>query len=116
MKEFTHIPEKRDLAALQEYQRQHDAVFHSDVFQMETWGQLRHVMQHLTMIVGEMARYCDRMEHRNTEAIDLIRAIRENRIPDLLAYALKLSNLFDDSLEATYLQRIQDGEVQRIKQ
>lgn len=116
MKEYTPQPEKKDLTSLQYFQYKHDATFHPDVLQMDERQQVRHCMQHLSMIVGEMGRYCDRMDHgKLAEAAELLEALREKRVPDLLVYALKLSTLLGDSLQEIYLQRIKDGETRRMQ-
>ncbi len=92
-----------DLKELQQFQREHDLKFHSDVMSWERADQFEHCALHLAKLSGLFGSYCEKMQRG--ESVDASRLFQE-RIPDLLVFALKMATLVDLDLEVAYMSRI----------
>ncbi len=99
------------LKELQKFQHDHDLRFHSDVMSWDKGKQLEHSTFHLAKLAGLFSTYCEKTHHG--ESVDASRLFEE-RIPDILVFALKLSNLMQLDLETSYLARIRAVES-RVK-
>lgn len=89
------IQEKVDLESFKIKQKNYDELKQIEI--------LKHNCFHLANLVAKVARFCEKEEHNlpisNDEIINEV-------IPDLIIYALQLSNLFDVNLEQKYQERV----------
>ncbi len=72
----------------------------------EGYGQfenIRHLALHMGKLLGKLTDYCETMEHSKDTPID---KVRDEVIPDLLWYALQLSNWLNVDLAAQYKKRM----------
>ncbi|HEV2120766.1 MAG TPA: hypothetical protein VGS11_11790 [Candidatus Bathyarchaeia archaeon] len=99
-----------ELRELQQVQQEHDRKFHKDVMNWEKSKQIEHCAFHLNKIAGLFSTYCEKMHHGETYDID---KLVSDRIPDILIFALKFANMFDQDLEEVYLNRIKAVEARR---
>ena len=99
-----------DLHELQRFQKEHDEKFHHDVMTWERTKQIEHCAFHLAKLAGLFSTYCEKMHH--AEAYDVGKLLSD-RVPDILIFALKFANLFDQDLEQSYLKRIKAVEAKR---
>ncbi|MBI2798055.1 hypothetical protein HYX70_02005 [Candidatus Saccharibacteria bacterium] len=89
--------------SMQEFQEQirlYDAVYY---FPKESKGwQMRHALGHLNKSLAVIATYLDDVDHgREPSRDDMV----DKAIPDLLQYALRLSNMFEVDLEQQFAKR-----------
>src|SRR2546428_5656386 len=96
-----------ELHELQKVQQDHDMQFHKDVMSGDRAKQIEHCAFHLTKISGLFSTYCEKVHHG--EPYDLDKLVSD-RIPDILIFALKLANMFNQDLEESYLRRIKSVE------
>jgi len=97
------------LDELQEVQKQHDALYHSDLEAMDVKRQIAHTVFHLAKVLGHLGNYLEKSEHgEDGEALHLENELKEKWVPDLLIYTLKLSNLFGIKVAEAYWQRIME--------
>jgi hypothetical protein len=69
----------------------------------DDFHKIRHITLHLTVLLGKLGRYCERIEHgAPTDA----RIVVDEVTPDLLIYGLQLANIFDSNLEDLYRARL----------
>ena len=99
-----------ELRALQKAQEDHDNKFHKDVMSWDRTKQIEHCALHLNKISGLFSTYCEKMHHGEPYQVD---KLVSERIPDILIFALKFANLFDQDLEEVYLKRIKAVEARR---
>lgn len=66
--------------------------------------QTRHIVLHLTKLIGKIGAISEKREH-NFEADKSI--IKIEVIPDLLYYALSLSEIYGVDLEKAFLERLE---------
>jgi len=99
-----------ELKELQEIQQKHDIKFHEDVMSWDKSKQIEHCAFHLAKLAGLFSTYCEKMHHGEKYEID---KLVSDRIPDLLIFALKFSNLWSIDLEETYLHRLRRVEARR---
>jgi|SRR5207253_6936735 len=99
-----------ELQALQKAQEEHDRRFHKDVMSWEKSKQIEHCAFHLSKIAGLFSTYCEKMHHGEPYDVD---KLVSDRIPDILIFALKFANTFDQNLEEIYLKRIKAVEARR---
>ena len=66
--------------------------------------QTRHIVLHLTKLIGKIGAICEKREH-NFETDKGV--IKTDVIPDLLYYALSLSEIYDVDLEKVFLDRLE---------
>ena len=76
----------------------------------ESSKQIEHCAFHLNKIAGLFSTYCERVHHGETYDVDKLVA---DRIPDILIFALKFANTFNQDLEDIYLKRIKAVEARR---
>ncbi len=70
----------------------------------DKFTKLRHILLHLTTLLGTVGRYCERQEHGQAGEES---ALREEVAPDLLIYALQLANLLSIDIENAYSARLE---------
>ena|SRR2546427_8037639 len=99
-----------ELQVLQKVQEEHDGKFHKDVMSWDKSKQIEHCAFHLAKIAGLFSTYCEKVHHGELYEID---KLVSDRIPDLLIFALKFANIFDQDLEEIYLKRIRSVEASR---
>lgn len=73
--------------------------------------QIRHVLLHLVKLTGKVATYSEAVEHGQSPSLD---PIAKEVVPDLLAHALRLSNLLGIDLDQAYVDRLEDN-IQRLQ-
>jgi len=71
---------------------------------------IRHINLHLGKLLGKISTYSEAREHGKEHSVDQI--ITEV-VPDLLVYALQLSNLLGIELDTQYVTRLEDN-VRRL--
>jgi len=88
-----------------------DAQASQEAFDAEHWevsddsfSKTRHIMFHLAVLTGKVGRYCEQVEHGKRPDVE---PLTQEVIPDLLIYALQLSNLVGISLEDAYRVRLE---------
>ncbi|MDA2922193.1 hypothetical protein MYX07_02905 [Patescibacteria group bacterium AH-259-L07] len=115
-KEYTPRPTENNVTALQQFQYEHDQMFHDDIFQMENNHQIRHIAFHAAKIAGRLADYFDKLDHQEHDNANVIlKEIKNRRAPDLFIFALMLANRLNLNLEEEYFHRIKDVEKMRMK-
>jgi len=67
---------------------------------------IRHITLHIGKLLGKISAYCESKEHGKDHSTD---QIKDEVIPDLLVYALQLSNLLNIQLEKVYQKRLQNN-------
>lgn len=87
-------------------------------FDQEYWvaakdvdGRTRHITLHLTKLLGKIGEVAERREHGMNPRVD---KLKDEVIPDLLIYAIQLSQLYDVDLQAAYFAR-QANNRKRVK-
>jgi len=99
-----------ELRELQKFKEENDQKFHRDVMSWDKSKQVEHCAFHLTKIAGLFSTYCEKMHHGEKYDVD---KLVSDMIPDILVFALKFANMFDQNLEEIYLKRIKDVEAKR---
>ncbi len=91
---------------LQKMQSDYDAKYwNHDGF--STFENIRHLTLHVGKLAGKLSAYCEAKEHARDYSED---QITEEVIPDLLGYALQLSNWLDQDLSNLYANRLKANE------
>jgi NTP pyrophosphatase (non-canonical NTP hydrolase) len=67
-------------------------------------GKTAHIVFHMTKMLGKIGSQCEKVDHGFNADEDLI---KNEVIPDLLYYALSLSNIYDVDLEEVFLNRLE---------
>lgn len=65
---------------------------------------IRHLTLHVGKLIGKLSTYCEAKEHEKGYPDD---QLKNEVIPDLLSYALQLSNWLDEDLDALYQKRLE---------
>lgn len=101
-----------ELQTLQQKQAEYDAKYWE--VNDSDFEKIRHISHHMGKLLGKMATYCEAKEH-NLHASEKISTdkIRKEVVPDLMVYALQLSNLLQVKLDEAYLERL-DQNIQRL--
>lgn len=66
--------------------------------------QTRHILLHITKLIGKLGAVCEKKEH-NFDPDEKV--IKEEVIPDLLYFALSLSEIHNVDLEEVFLDRLE---------
>ena len=95
---------------LQKRQAEYDAKYwqHSP----GKFEKIRHITLHMGKLLGKLSTHCEAVEH-GREGNDQI--LRKEVISDLQIYAFQLANLYGDSAEKRYLERIAENEERTTK-
>lgn len=87
-------------------------------FEKDNWvvakdevGKTRHITLHLGKLLGKISEVAERREH--TIEPDL-KILKSEVIPDLLIYALQLSNLYKVNLQRAFFKRLEHNK-RRVK-
>ena len=79
-------------------------------FEKEYWvapkdehGKTRHIVLHLAKLLGKIGGVSEKRDHGFEVDKDII---KKEVIPDLLYYALSLSDIYDVDLEKVFLERL----------
>jgi sulfopyruvate decarboxylase TPP-binding subunit len=64
---------------------------------------IRHITLHLGKALGKLATYCEAREHNRDCSTE---QIKREVIPDLMIYALQLSNLLGVKIDQEYVNRL----------
>ena len=87
-------------------------------FEKENWvvgkdviGKTRHITLHIGKLIGKIAEVAERREHNTDPDLSLL---KKEVIPDLLIYALQLSNLYKIDLQTVFFQRLEHNK-KRVK-
>lgn len=82
-----------------------------EVYDKEYWkhdhdefGKIRYITLHMGKLIGKLNTYCEAKEHNANPSQD---QLKNEVTPDLLFYALQLSNLLSVELEKQYLERLE---------
>ena len=67
---------------------------------------IRHITLHMGKLLGKLSTYCEAKEHNKEQKTD---QLQDEVVPDLLVYALQLSNLLNIKLDEKYLKRLEDN-------
>lgn len=67
-------------------------------------GKTRHIALHLGKLIGKIAEVTERREHSLKPDL---KVLKSEVIPDLLIYALQLSNLFKVDLQTAFFKRLE---------
>lgn len=90
---------------LQQKQADYDANYwEHDGF--STFENIRHLTLHVGKLVGKLSSYCEAKEHQKSHPDE---QLKNEVIPDLLGYALQLSNWLEQDLSKLYAQRIKEN-------
>ena len=68
---------------------------------------VRHDLFHLVKLTGKIAQFCHELDHGFSPSTD---QLAEEVVPDLLIYALQISNALGVDLDELYQKRIRDVE------
>lgn len=90
---------------LQQKQANHDASYW-DHDGFSTFENIRHLTLHVGKLAGKLSAYCEAKEHKKGYPDD---QIKNEVIPDLLSYALQLSNWLGEDLSKLYAKRIKEN-------
>ena len=89
------------------------------VFEQHSWdapkdeaGYLRHTILHLGKLLGKASTVAERREHNLDPDLS---QLKTEVIPDLLYYALALSNVYNIDLENAFMSRL-DSNQKRVKE
>ncbi len=63
---------------------------------------MHHALGHLNKTLGLLAQYLDDVDHGREPSTE---ELKEKVVPDLLQYALRLSNMLDVDLETQFIKR-----------
>lgn len=90
-----------DTEELQKKQAKHDAEFwEHDASELE---RIRHVTLHAGKLLGKLSAYCEAQEHG--EKVSTVK-IKDDVIPDLMIYSLRLANFLGVDAEEQFLARL----------
>ena len=70
--------------------------------------QTRHILLHLTKLIGKLGAVCEKREHKFKADKGIIKT---DVIPDLLYYSLSLSRIYKVDLEKTFMDRLEANKV-----
>jgi len=70
----------------------------------DTKGKTAHIVFHMTKMLGKIGSQCEKSDHGFEPDENII---KKEVIPDLLYYALSLSNIYDVDLEKAFLNRLE---------
>ena len=70
--------------------------------------QIEHCAFHLAKLAGLFSTYCEKTHHGEKYDVD---KLVSDRIPDILIFALKFSNLWSIDLEKSYFDRLRAVEA-----
>lgn len=90
---------------LQQKQIDHDAIYW-DHDGFTTFENIRHLTLRVGKLVGKLSAYCEAKEQTKGALDD---QIKNEVIPDLLSYALQLSNWLEEDLSKLYVKRIKEN-------
>lgn len=95
---------------LQEVQKSHDVMYHDDLERLDIIRQIAHTASHVHKVMGILADFLEKSDHVGfeMEVAKLREELKTKRIPDMLAFTLKLANLFEINLIEAYWQRIME--------
>lgn len=71
-----------------------------------TFENIRHLTLHVGKLVGKLSAYCEAKEHEKGYPDD---QLKNEVIPDLLGYALQLSNWLEEDLAELYAKRLENN-------
>lgn len=89
--------------ALQQQQAEYDTRYW-DHDGYSTFENIRHLTLHVGKLMGKLSTYCEAKEHEKGYPDD---QLKNEVIPDLLSYALQLSNWLDEDLAVLYQKRLE---------
>jgi len=96
-----------DAQDLQKKQAEFDKTYFSQ-YNEPAFEKIRHITLHIGKLLGKLSGYCEATEHKDEHQGDAkLEQVKDEVVPDLLVYALQLSNILNLKLEEEYLKRLE---------